>query len=425
MKRIIPLILLAVLVAAGAIASAPPPRYDAFELLKAIKNSKTGISFPDEYKSFVSTIENAENSYNRGEVAEADQMFSLAILKGRLLLSYKADEKQNSASIAQPAAKPVFTTLSSAGQIIPAEPALQPEPSPFALPVDETSDDDFKETTVSDRIIGGNGIYIAQKKETLRLVASKLGVRQRDLARMNRLKPDASLFTHQKLRYNNRRIVPKTIRNGIVVNIPDRSLYLFRNGRVCAIYPVALGISKKKERTVWRTPVGKFQIIDKKENPTWRIPPSIQKEMEENGEEVLETVPPGPKNPLGRYAMRTTLSGILIHSTTRPASINSYSSHGCIRVMPEHMEKLFREVSVPMNGEIIYQPVKVEVTEERKVFLEVNNDSYEYVLDIPEEVNRLLKKHRATGKVSREKVNRAIKEKTGIAMDVTLDAMPE
>jgi len=425
MKRIIPLILLAVLVAADAIASAPPPRYDAFELLKALKNSKTGISFPDEYKSFVSTIENAENRYNRGEVAEADQMFNLAILKGRLLLSYKVNEKQNSASMGQPAAKPVFTALSSAGQITPAEPTLQPEPSPFPLPVDETSDDDFKETTVSDRIIGGNGIYIAQKKETLRLVASKLGVRQRDLARMNRLKPDASLFTHQKLRYNNRRIVPKTIRNGIVVNIPDRSLYLFRNGRVCAIYPVALGISKKKESTVWRTPVGKFQIIDKKENPTWRIPPSIQKEMEENGEEVLETVPPGPKNPLGRYAMRTTLSGILIHSTTRPASINSYSSHGCIRVMPEHMEKLFREVSVPMNGEIIYQPAKVEVTEEGKVFLEVNNDSYEYVLDMPAEVNRLLKKHGATGKVSWDKVNRAVKEKTGIAMDVTLMEMPE
>jgi hypothetical protein len=46
-------------------------------------------------------------------------------------------------------------------------------------------------------------------------------------------------------------------------------------------------------------------------------------------------------------------------------------------------------------------------------------------VDIPAEVNRLLKKHRATGKVSWQKVNRAIKEKTGIAMDVTIDSMPE
>ena len=154
----------------------------------------------------------------------------------------------------------------------------------------------------------------------------------------------------QSLKYNNRRIVPKSIRNGIVVNIPDRNLYLFRNGRVSANYPVALGISKKEESTIWRTPAGKFRIVDKKENPTWRIPLSIQKEMEENGEEVLELVPPGPKNPLGKYAMRTTLSGILIHSTTRPASINSYSSHGCIRVMPEHMERLFRIGTMPTAG---------------------------------------------------------------------------
>jgi L,D-transpeptidase ErfK/SrfK len=422
MKRIILLILLAAVVTAESFAAAPP-RYDAFELLKTLRDSKTESRFPEEYKSFVSTIENAEGRHNRGEVAGAEQLFSLAVLKGKLLLSYKVVKNQTPAPAGQSAAQPVFTALSSAVRVIPAEPAFQPAPLPF--PVDEASDDDFAETRLSDRIIGGNGIYIVKKKETLRLVASKLGVRLGDLARMNRLKTDASLVTSQKIRYNNRRIVPKTIRNGIVVNIPDRSLYLFRNGRVCAIYPVALGISKKKESTIWRTPVGRFQIIDKKENPSWRIPPSIQKEMEENGEEVQETVPPGPKNPLGRYAMRTTLSGILIHSTTRPASINSYSSHGCIRVMPEHMEKLFREVSVPMNGEIIYQPVKVEVTEEGKVFLEVNNDSYEYVVDIPAEVNRLLKKHRATGKVSWQKVNRAIKEKTGIAMDVTIDAMPE
>jgi len=426
MKLIILLLLLVAATTADSLASAaPPPRYDAFELLKSLRDSKVRTSFPDEYNSFVSVIENAEISYNRGEVAEADQLFSLAILKGRLLLSYKVEQKQTPAPSGQPAAQPVFTSLSSAGQVIPDGPSLRNEPVPLPLQAEKTSGDDFTETKLSDRIIGGNGIYIVRKSETLRLVASKLGVRLGDLARMNRLKADASLVTHQKLRYNNRRIVPKAIRNGIVVNIPDRSLYLFRNGRVCARYPVALGIPKKKERTIWRTPLGKFRIIDKKENPTWRIPPSIQKEMEENGEEVLETVPPGPKNPLGKYAMRTTLSGILIHSTTRPASINSYSSHGCIRVMPEHMEKLFREVSVPMSGEIIYEPVKVDVTEEGKVFLEVNNDSYEYVADMPAEVSRLLKKHGATGKVSWQKVNKAIKEKTGIALDVTLNEMPE
>ena len=242
---------------------------------------------------------------------------------------------------------------------------------------------------------------------------------------MNQLKTDELLFPGQRLKYNNRRIVPKSISNGIVVNIPDRNLYLFRNGRVSANYPVALGISKKKESTIWRTPVGKFQIVDKKENPTWRIPLSIQKEMEENGEDVLEFVPPGPKNPLGKYAMRTTLSGILIHSTTRPASINSFSSHGCIRVMPEHMERLFKSISVPTEGEIIYKPVKVEVTRDGRVFLEVNNDSYEQIEDMAAEVRTAISRKRAESLVSWQMVARVTKEKTGIAEDVTLAAMPD
>jgi hypothetical protein len=169
--------------------------------------------------------------------------------------------------------------------------------------------------------------------------------------------------------------------------------------------------------------VGKFRIVDKKENPTWKIPPSIQKEMEENGEEVVAEIPPGPKNPLGKYAMRTTLPGIMIHSTTRPASINSYSSHGCIRVMPEHMERLFRDVTVPMQGEIVYAPVKAEVTEDGRVFLEVNNDSYEQLEDLATEVNRVLKKVQASEKVSWKKVKQVLNEKSGIAVDVS--AVPD
>jgi hypothetical protein len=123
--------------------------------------------------------------------------------------------------------------------------------------------------------------------------------------------------------------------------------------------------------------------------------------------------------------MRTTLGGILIHSTTRPTSINSYSSHGCIRVMPEHMERLFRMVKVPTDGEIIYQPVKVEVTGDGKVFLEVNRDQYEKVADITAEVRQMLRKHRVAELVSWQKVNRVINEKTGIAEDVTIETIPD
>jgi lipoprotein-anchoring transpeptidase ErfK/SrfK len=272
----------------------------------------------------------------------------------------------------------------------------------------------------SERIVGGEGVYLVKKKETLRLVGSRLGVSWRQLARLNRLNPDKLLQPGQKISYNNRRIVPKKIKDGILVNIPERKLYLFKDDRLNATYPVAAGMAKKNDKTVWRTPTGRFRIVDKKENPSWRVPPSIQKEMEEEGDEVLDIVPPGPKNPLGKYALKTSLGGIMIHSTIRPASIYTFSSHGCIRVMPEHMEALFRDVSVNMPGEIIYQPVMIEVTGDGRVFLEVNRDIYEQVKDMKAQVKGLVAKKGVADQVSWAKIDQVIKESTGIAEDVTL-----
>ena len=388
-------------------------------MLRKVQESTAAKNYPEEFNSFVNAINTAEIKLQDGDLAGAEQLLSLAIVKGGLLLDRVKEETVLPATAKQP----IFQQLSGAETTASGPPPQQIEQY-LLVPADKPATIQAAASRkLSARIIGGEGVYVTTKRESLKLIASRLGVRLRDLARMNRLKTDATVTAGQSLRYNNRRIVPKSIRNGIVVNIPDRNLYLFRNGKVFANYPVALGISKKGDSTIWRTPTGKFTIVDKKENPAWRIPLSIQKEMEESGEEVVELVPPGPKNPLGKYAMRTTLAGILIHSTTRPASINSYSSHGCIRVMPEHMERLFRTVAIPTEGEIIYQPVKVEVTKDGQVFLEVNRDSYEMVEDLAAEVKRVLKKYHAANMVSWQKVNQVINEKAGIAEDVTLQSM--
>jgi len=423
MKHLIVSLLLLMAINAHGGEPATEVRTAVFSLLETLQVSDCVHTRFEEFTSFTTTVNEAEKLHLRGETAAAEQLYSLAILKGKLLLAAENSVPPVAALDKQPAG-PVFEPLSSLPPVKPLQSVQSGDTATLpgdSVPAEKTP----AEKIISRRIVGGEGIYSVRKNDNLRLVAARLGVRLKDLARMNQLKTDAILLQGQKLKYNNRRIVPKSINNGILVNIPDRSLYLFRNGRVSSSYPVALGIAKKKESTAWRTPVGKFRIVDKKENPTWRIPLSIQKEMEENGEEVLELVPPGPKNPLGKYAMRTDLSGILIHSTTRPASINSFSSHGCIRVMPEHMEQLFKSVSVPMQGEIIYQPVKVEVTGKGRVFLEVNRDSYEMFEDLAAEVRKAISRHRAESRVSWQRVNKVINEKSGIAVDVTLPAMPD
>jgi LysM repeat protein len=423
MKHVIFLLMLLLATSTLAEESSTGVRSDAFNMLKALQMSDYVKTCPEEFKSFTTTVDEAEKLHIRGEDAAADQLFSLALLKGKLLLESDA-EIPVAATIDRQPSSTVFTSMSSSNPDIPVQPLQTSDTAAYpgnSAPAEITS----PEKIISRRIVGGEGVYSVRKNDNLRLVAARLGVRLKDLAKMNNLKTDTPLISGQRLKYNNRRIVPKSIHNGILVNIPDRSLYLFRNGRVSSSYPVALGISKKKESTAWRTPIGKFRIVDKKENPTWKIPLSIQKEMEANGEEVLEFIPPGPKNPLGKYAIRTDLSGILIHSTTRPASINSFSSHGCIRVMPEHMERLFKSVSVPMLGEIIYKPVKVEVTDDGRVFLEVNNDSYEQIEDITAEVRKVLIRHRAENRVSWQMVSRVTTEKSGIAEDVSLAEMPD
>lgn len=398
-------------------------RSEAFSFLKKLQSSAAVTHSPEEYSSFTATLNEAEQLYISSAEADAEQLFSLAILKGKLLLtSPPASPSATAIDVEQSSA--VFTPISSS---LPVKAAQPPQADMASRPTaaSAVNEEPYTERRISERIVGGKGIYTVRKGDSLRLIASRLGVRLSNLTRMNHLKTDAVLTPGQRLKYNNRRIVPKSIKNGIIVNIPDRSLYLFRNSKLSARYPVALGIAKKRESTAWQTPVGRFQIVDKKENPTWKIPLSIQKEMEENGEEVLESIPPGPKNPLGKYALRTDLAGILIHSTTSPASIDSFSSHGCIRVMPENMARLFKSVVVPTQGEIIYQPVKVEVTGQGRVFLEVNRDSYGKITDMAAEVRKAINRQRAGSMVSWQLVNRMTNEKSGIAEEVTLSAMPD
>lgn len=70
-------------------------------------------------------------------------------------------------------------------------------------------------------------------------------------------------------------------------------------------------------------------------------------------------MPPGPDNPLGRYAMRLGIPGYLIHSTNKVYGVGMRVSHGCIRMLPGDIEYLSPQVSVGAQVPIINQPAKV------------------------------------------------------------------
>lgn len=271
----------------------------------------------------------------------------------------------------------------------------------------------------SGMIIGGDLSYIVRKGDTLERIGSRFGVDWQRMARENSIDAGKILKPGQQLNVTARRIVPLVVDDGIIINIPDRTLYYFRSGSLRQTFPVGLGKAPIKGGRDWSTPLGTFRITRKDEDPTWYVPVSIQEEMAMEGKPVQTVVPPGPENPLGRYSLRTSIPGILIHETIWPGTVYHFRSHGCIRVSPEHIGEFFGQVEINTSGEIIYIPAKAAVSDEGRVFLEVHRDVYGRIKDMKQEVQMLLEKAGVSSRVDREKVEKVLLEKAGVPEDVT------
>ncbi len=267
-------------------------------------------------------------------------------------------------------------------------------------------------------IIGGETIYVVKKGDSFELIGARLGVHWKNIPKENGLEMDKNPEIGTKLRVTTRKIVPRLLDDGILINIPDRTLYLFMEGRLIS-FPIGVGKAAEDEAGSWKTATGKFRIIQKRTNPTWYVPDSIQIEAALKGKWVEEVVPPGRDNPLGRYALVTTIPGVLIHETIYPKSVYRYRSHGCIRVLPEHMEELFSLVKVNTPGEIIYEPVKVAVADNGKIYLEVRTDVYGRVGSLREHARKVIETKGLSGRVDWKKVDMLVKTESGVAEDVS------
>lgn len=378
----------------SAITAKADVKEDAESAVINLHQKSAFQKLPDDMKSLDLVFEIAQRYFMIGEKENADKFYLLAVQKSQIIKSML--DKAEVVAEPQPAEKTPENTVDE------------------EVPAEEIS---------SSRLVGTKGFYTVVKGDTLRLVAAKLGVSQQHLRSMNSLPQKVVLKTGQKLVYNNRKIVPRQIKDGIIVNIPDRTLYYFQRGNLVTSLPVALGSATKNEKYVWQTPVGKFKITAKVKDPTWTVPTSIQTEMEEQGKDVVTSIPPGPENPLGKYALKTSIPGIMIHSTTKPASIYSFSSHGCIRLAPSQMETFFPQIKVNTKGEIIYKPVKLVVTENGRIFLEVHNDIYKMSTNLVNEAKQLIEKQNLADLVDWNKFKMVLKQRSGIAEDISLQTV--
>ncbi|MCL5024596.1 MAG: L,D-transpeptidase family protein [Nitrospirae bacterium] len=199
--------------------------------------------------------------------------------------------------------------------------------------------------------------------------------------------------------------------NGIVVNISEMRLYYFfeqGKSKVVQTFPIGIGDQGKD------TPVGTFRVIQKIVNPVWHVPASIQKERPE----LPRQIPPGPENPLGSYALRLSLGDVLIHGTNRPFAVGRRVTHGCIRLYPEDIPRLYGMVPNGMKVTIVRQPVKVGVNNKR-VYIEVHKYENEGEFNYFNEAVKELTKAGLLKDVSTEKIYQAIEDKSGIPVDIS------
>jgi L,D-transpeptidase ErfK/SrfK len=207
-------------------------------------------------------------------------------------------------------------------------------------------------------VVGAVATVTAREEDTLIDIARRNGLGYHDIVRAN---PDVNVWVPgegTEVVLPTRFVLPPGPRRGIVLNLAEYRLYYYPEpveGEPAYVmtYPISIG------RMDWETPLGSTSVVSKVTDPSWYPPQSVRDEHEADGRPLPRVVPPGPDNPLGKYAMRLGLPGYLIHSTNRPAGVGMRVTHGCIRMFPEDIEYLFPNVDVNTPVRIINTPVKI------------------------------------------------------------------
>jgi L,D-transpeptidase ErfK/SrfK len=269
---------------------------------------------------------------------------------------------------------------------------------------------------ISHRIAGGQFDFIVWEGSTFTSIGSRFGESPKVLARENGKQVTDRLQTGDTIHIDNRHIVPIEEADLIEVNLPQRMLFHFEGGRLSGAYPVAIGQPARQ----WQTPIGAFKVIQLREDPTWRVPASIQREEEEAGKDVEDEVEPGPDNPLGKYWIGLSFPIIGIHGTNHPVSVYSYRTHGCVRLHPDDIEALFNDVDLNDRGVVAYYPVMLARRDDGRIFLESDRDIYRKGTGGIDAVRALARANGIDTLIDWSRTGEVLDGQEGIARDVTL-----
>jgi L,D-transpeptidase ErfK/SrfK len=289
-----------------------------------------------------------------------------------------------------------------------------------------------------DNLIGNVTTYRIDKGDTLLDVGRWFGVSAKEISDANGGLDWWSPPARKEITLPTEHILPDGARKGIVLNIPEMRIYYYhpvverftsdsevmnraayraddgvsKDGelvtRVVYTFPVGLG------RYDWKTPVGKFTVRGKTRNPTWVLPESIYKEHLERDGEAPKFVKGGdPDNPLGLFRIELTLPLYALHGTNVPWGVGMQVSHGCVRLYPEDIERLFSKVKVGTPGQFVYQPIKFGWRGDA-LYVEVHDDLYGMYPGLWAFAVGEVKRKKLDEYVDLQKLEMAVERKSGV-----------
>ena len=237
-----------------------------------------------------------------------------------------------------------------------------------ALPVQARS---YPLPAAGSRLIGELEDYFIQQDEYLELVGKHTQIGFLALLEAN---PGVDPYLPKpgtRLTLPTQMLLPDVPREGIVINLPELRLYYFPKGKQeVIVLPIGIGDIGRE------TPEMTTTIIEKNPDPSWVPGPMVRKSwLEQQGITLPAVVPPGPDNPLGKFAMRLGYGkrDYLIHGTNKDFGVGLRVSAGCIRLRPDDIESLFKMVPIGTPVRVINQPVKVAIEPDGRRWLEVHS----------------------------------------------------
>lgn len=262
---------------------------------------------------------------------------------------------------------------------------------------------DSKATTV----VGVLRQYIVKEADTLLDIARRFDLGFYEIAALYPKMDPWLPPVGKKLLIPTSWVIPDTKFYGVVINIPEMRLYLYlKSISMVTSFPIGIGDYGST------TPLGVFTVIEKRANPAWEVPRSLQKKY------GMKIMPPGSENPLGTHCLNLSPGMYRIHGTHQPWGIGRLISHGCIRLYPEDIVVLYKLVPIGTKVEMVYEPVKIGFKRGR-IFIEVHQDIYGKINDLFSYAKDKIKRLNLMDKVDINKVKRAIDIRNGIPVDIT------